>query len=732
MNALLARNDFHRAPVLAAARPRGFKEWHHFVVHGRGVRLLINFSLFNEGSGADEIRLAPRVIVIAHDDNWSGAIERFDERDLNVSADLSELTIGGNRMSVLPDGYRVTIDLPDKDIRGELHFTSPSRPFVVRNQPLGDGRINWLFVPRLRAEGWLHVNGQEHRIENDLAYHDHNWGRFWWGDDFSWTWGTILPTEPDDPWSMVFLQTTDRRPVALPDPGAVRVASRRARRDIPARSGADTFGRSARQPGRLHPAAPDATASGRRGAGRAGTTRHHRDARGRQRACRVPFRIPTPAWPSRARYASTSRPCSAKLVARRGSVVRSGARAWTSSVPVYSSSSMAERVSTLLRRSVQHLEDEVPDSYRLLLAELGPMVVELDVDGEVFSLRGGDRLQVSDGAVADGRCPDRHLAGRHPRSARCQGWDWAKRSRLARSASEARSTTSSVLTTRCSPTSTLRSGRHRSRVCCPNSARGSHERVHTDSGILRATPHRRGPRGRHRRPHRRSRARGARLRRHGVRGRHDERNGLGSEPAGRTRPSSSAASPPRSIRRWAHTTEARPSFAPSLADAASRATPAARLRVNTDFASSRRSTCTSGTCSNASRSISCTQTASGTACWTPTSRTVYDNVRRVITKGITVEGKPSLVFPSEAPAQPRRVSRNPRPTRNIGLHPERHRDVHGQADPLPRHQSLASRDGTAEPLRLRLLRRTRQRNRNQPVLLLAALRRAAASKCQGS
>jgi len=210
MNALLARNDFHRAPVLAAARPTGFKEWHHFVVHGRGVRLLINFSLFNEGSGANEIRLAPRVIVIAHDDNWSGAIERFDERDLNVSADLSELTIGGNRMSVLADGYRVTIDLPDKDIRGELHFTSPSRPFVVRNQPLGDGRINWLFVPRLRAEGWLSVNGHEHRMENDLAYHDHNWGRFWWGDDFSWTWGTILPTESDDPWSMVFLQTTDR------------------------------------------------------------------------------------------------------------------------------------------------------------------------------------------------------------------------------------------------------------------------------------------------------------------------------------------------------------------------------------------------------------------------------------------------------------------------------------------------------------------------------------------
>lgn len=60
---------------------------------------------------------------------------------------------------------------------------------------------------------------------------------------------------------------------------------------------------------------------------------------------------------------------------------------------------MAERVSSLLRRSVEHLEDEVPDSYRLLVAELGPMVVELDVDGEVFSLRGGDDLRVSDGAA---------------------------------------------------------------------------------------------------------------------------------------------------------------------------------------------------------------------------------------------------------------------------------------------------------------------------------------------
>lgn len=58
---------------------------------------------------------------------------------------------------------------------------------------------------------------------------------------------------------------------------------------------------------------------------------------------------------------------------------------------------MAERVSSLLRRSVEHLENEVPDSYRLLTARLGPMVVQMDVDGDVFSLRGDGRLRVSDG-----------------------------------------------------------------------------------------------------------------------------------------------------------------------------------------------------------------------------------------------------------------------------------------------------------------------------------------------
>lgn len=58
---------------------------------------------------------------------------------------------------------------------------------------------------------------------------------------------------------------------------------------------------------------------------------------------------------------------------------------------------MADRVSTLLRRSVAHLADEVPGSYRMTLDALGPLVVALEVDDEHFTLTGGRRLVVADG-----------------------------------------------------------------------------------------------------------------------------------------------------------------------------------------------------------------------------------------------------------------------------------------------------------------------------------------------
>ncbi|WKG06104.1 SCP-2 sterol transfer family protein [Mycolicibacterium sp. HK-90] len=61
---------------------------------------------------------------------------------------------------------------------------------------------------------------------------------------------------------------------------------------------------------------------------------------------------------------------------------------------------MAESVSTLLRRSIAHLADEAPAGYRLVAEQLGSLSVELDIDGEIFSLTGGGELRVVEGVTA--------------------------------------------------------------------------------------------------------------------------------------------------------------------------------------------------------------------------------------------------------------------------------------------------------------------------------------------
>jgi len=64
-------------------------------------------------------------------------------------------------------------------------------------------------VPRLEATGWVTVAGRRFLLSGELAYHDHNWGHFRWGEDLSWEWGFVNPADPHCPWSVVFVRVSD-------------------------------------------------------------------------------------------------------------------------------------------------------------------------------------------------------------------------------------------------------------------------------------------------------------------------------------------------------------------------------------------------------------------------------------------------------------------------------------------------------------------------------------------
>src|SRR5262245_19152644 len=209
---LLAGADyFRRSPSRLGGR-RGHKEWHHFLVHAPGMDLLINFNLIDdewaEAPGRTEVA---RLVAIARGETWEGDVERFEADEVEVTAGRIDARFGPNALRFADGAYRVTVALRERPLTADLEFTPVTRPALSLNQPLtGSRRLSWLFVPRLHATGTVTVGGKAARIEGSPAYHDHNWGHFLWGDDFSWEWGSAHPQDAASPWSLVHVRMVDR------------------------------------------------------------------------------------------------------------------------------------------------------------------------------------------------------------------------------------------------------------------------------------------------------------------------------------------------------------------------------------------------------------------------------------------------------------------------------------------------------------------------------------------
>ena len=393
----LAHVDFVRAPVLATARPDGFKEWHHFVVHRPGWRLLVNFSLTSERRPGRASRLVPRVIVIVHQRRWTGAIVRFDPADLDVTADLGTLLIRGNRMSVGAPGYRVVVALPEHGLRGELRLAPASRPFMVNNQQIGDGRLSWLFVPRLRADGWFSVDGRLRRAGRRGRLPRPQLGPDPLGRRLRLGVGFGAAVDPGRP-VVVRVHADDRpAPAAGAVPGPLRVARGGAGRDVPRRRAAGAPDRSARPGPGLHPAGADG-AGARRGRDRHPRVPRHRGGPVRRPAPgRVPARSPRAAGPAQRAAPGPVRRCSPRPAGPPRSAGRSTAKRSTSSAPASWSCSMAEpgghAAAAIAGAAGRRGPRELPAS----AGALGGLEVEVDVDGERFSLRSGPRSSVREG-----------------------------------------------------------------------------------------------------------------------------------------------------------------------------------------------------------------------------------------------------------------------------------------------------------------------------------------------
>jgi hypothetical protein len=207
---ILRRTDFLRGSRRGLGEREPYKEWHHFVVHGEQLRLIVNFSL-TDRMGADGIETVPRVIALVRRDTTVGAVETLAPKDFEMRTGTVAAAFGPNSFALIDGAYELTVALPAIGLRARLRLVPASTPFVVNNQPLAPGsRLSWLFVPRLEAHGDVWIGETRVSLRGAPAYHDHNWGRFRWGDDFGWVWGSVLPARASDPWTIVFMRMTDR------------------------------------------------------------------------------------------------------------------------------------------------------------------------------------------------------------------------------------------------------------------------------------------------------------------------------------------------------------------------------------------------------------------------------------------------------------------------------------------------------------------------------------------
>lgn len=189
-----------------------FKEWHHFLIVKDELTVLVNFSVDVRGSRRDA-----KTIILVHRENWRGVLVEHDG-GAQFENGGARAKFGEDIFEIRAGDFRVKIENSDCGLSADLSLTPELAPIVARNQILSPGRrLHWILFGRMKVRGTMFIDDISIDVTGADAYHDHNWGSFSWGEDFSWEWSTVFATHRGEPWTVVYscLQDRARSRVAL-------------------------------------------------------------------------------------------------------------------------------------------------------------------------------------------------------------------------------------------------------------------------------------------------------------------------------------------------------------------------------------------------------------------------------------------------------------------------------------------------------------------------------------
>jgi hypothetical protein len=203
------RVDLLRPPPLLDPTAAAYKDWLHLNVFdpSSGAIAVCNTSL--HGAPTDpRSRVIGTALVHLEDLGWVGNVEVAGFREAQIgsaSIALERVAIGSTdtglvlASGLLPlDGLHLAVSAHGRTAPMEIEYPTP----------FGTGWIAWYVLPRLAVRGSLVVAGRRVELEHAVAYHDHNWGRWHWGDDVGWEWGACAASGASA--TLVFSRLTDR------------------------------------------------------------------------------------------------------------------------------------------------------------------------------------------------------------------------------------------------------------------------------------------------------------------------------------------------------------------------------------------------------------------------------------------------------------------------------------------------------------------------------------------
>ncbi len=198
-------SDRLRPPGPNDAQSTSYKEWLHLNVFDPRSETAIVLNAALHGPADDVCAVASATALIGRGENWSTHIETVD-RAASMVTDQA-IVAGDIALQLDP----VSGGLSASFAFGATQFAVVASPLcdsidTVGPAPFGSGWIGWRAVPALSVSGSLQDGGLTIDLDGAIAYHDHNWGRWRWGEDIGWEWLAW----PSDRGAIVMSRSTDR------------------------------------------------------------------------------------------------------------------------------------------------------------------------------------------------------------------------------------------------------------------------------------------------------------------------------------------------------------------------------------------------------------------------------------------------------------------------------------------------------------------------------------------